>query len=87
MCEQEIELYNRDLLLKLVNIPATFDIEINPNPKDRLELSFSVGTERLAYGFEYKYGRWELEEYDVFKWMAHHNDHLSGKIKNAMTRS
>jgi hypothetical protein len=87
LCKPDIELYNRDVLLRLINIPSTFDVDINPKPKDRLELSFSVGNESLVYGFEYKNGSWESEEYDTFEWMSHHNEYLAGKIKNPMNRS
>jgi hypothetical protein len=84
--DEETDLINRQLLITLVNERSVFDKPIHPQEGDLLELSFLLKEEfgRTVYGFKYHNGKWEEEEYDVFKWMAHHKEAKHGKIKNAL---
>ena len=87
--DPQIDAMNENLLLLLLNEKNVFDTNINPLEKDRLEISFLVSPEnyeRLTYGFEYRNGKWRIELYDVFEWMSHHHDEISGKIKNPFVR-
>jgi len=79
--------YNTELLTQLLNDGNAFDIDINPKPKDRLLLSFSVAnqpntTERINYGFQYKKGKWVAIPYDVFDWAYQYQKAAKGKIIN-----
>jgi len=80
--------FNRNLLLKLLNEKDVFDIEMNPQNKDRLQLTFKPSTKShcIYYGFEYLNGKWIHSSYDWHEWQWHHDRELSGEIRNAMQK-
>lgn len=89
MVDEETELANTNLLLRLLNEGAVFDEPIHPKEGDLLSLHFRPDKDPdwdLAYGFIYHDGKWEEEGFQVFKWMAHHQEKIHGKIKNALKR-
>ena len=81
---------NRENLLQRINEPDVFDIELQPQNKDRLQISFScaVATDnRLTYGFVFNKGKWFPEEFDFLEWQWKHQEEHFGRIKNAIERS
>lgn len=83
------DLKNAILLLQLLNEQSVFDSPVEPKPRDLLQLTFTVGenNETVDYGFVYKGGRWREKKFDSFEWMYEHEEHMGGKIKNALKRS
>jgi hypothetical protein len=86
--DEATDLINREALLKRVNEQDAFDVELLPKEKDRLQLSFSCEGERnfgrLDYGFEYRDGKWEEEDYESFDWMMKHKEKQFGEINPAL---
>lgn len=82
-----IDLLNRKRLLCRVNEPDAFDCDLHPQEMDRLELHFSCpdqsGTGYIAYGFEYRGGRWVEHEYDFFDWKIKHEEEAWGGLDAA----
>jgi len=61
--EEIIERYNEETLLRLMNTPSTFDVDLNPKSSDRIQLHFTINDEEfMDYGFEYKSSKWVLKE-------------------------
>lgn len=78
-----VDLLNRDTLLKRFNEPDAFDIELQPKPKDRLQLTFKCDDSMggyITYGFAWKNGRWIEEEYDYFDWHNSFDEVQYGKL-------
>ena len=83
--EENIEKYNEDTLLRLMNTPSTFDVELNPNAGDRIQLHFTINDEQfMDYGFEYKSSKWVLQAYNPFEWDEKYDESKYGKIVNAL---
>jgi hypothetical protein len=83
--EENIEKYNEETLLRLMNTPSTFDVELNPNACDRIQLHFTINEEQfMDYGFEYKSSKWVLKEYNQFGWDEKYDESKHGKIVNAL---
>ena len=83
--EENIEKYNEEKLLRLMNTPSTFDVELNPNAGDRIQLHFTINDEQfMDYGFEYKSSKWVLKEYNQFGWDEKYDESKHGKIVNAL---
>ena len=83
------EKHNKETLLKRVNEADAFDINLNPQPKDRLQLNFITSPDRwdcLTYGFEFIEGKWIEYDYHPFEWEEHHTDESFGKIKDAVVK-
>jgi hypothetical protein len=87
--DPEIDKFNQETLLNLLNEGNAFDTEMILQEKDRLEISFTIGPPKdsfITYGFEYKNRKWQAEPFDPFGWMYQHNEEQSGKIKNPLQR-
>jgi len=87
--DPETDKFNINQLLNLLNDGNPFDTEITLQEKDRLEISFTIGswkTNIVTYGFEYSNHKWQEEPFDSLAWMYQHNEEQSGKIKNALQR-
>lgn len=88
----EDDAFNSALLLHLINEGNVFDIDLHPQNKDRLQLSFYVnkplaeyGSKHVDYGFEYIDGKWIPHEFDPFEWEWNHDEEKTGKIDKAKT--
>ena len=81
--DKDVELYNKQHLLKRVNDPSAFDVDLNPKEHDRLSLFFTVKNDQypLKYGFEYRNGKWEEEEYYDLEWQMEHERKDFGEIR------
>lgn len=86
----EDEAFNAALLLKLLNEGDVFDTDLQPQNKDRLQLSFSVsqpaeksGRQHIHYGFEYHNGQWQHQLYEPLEWESTHDEEEQGKIAHA----
>jgi hypothetical protein len=80
---------NRENLIQRLNEPDVFDVDLHPQNKDRLQVSFSCPSatyNRLTYGFVFKKGKWFPEEYDCLEWQWKHIEEHFGKMKNAIER-
>lgn len=84
--------FNRALLLRLINEGNVFDIDLRPQNKDRLQLSFYVDkpikiweSKEIHYGFQYRNGKWLPKDFDSFEWEWKHDEEKSGKIDKAGT--
>ncbi|HZG72225.1 MAG TPA: hypothetical protein VEY51_11890 [Chondromyces sp.] len=79
------DLINKETLLKRVNERDAFDVQLNPREGDRLQLTFSCqgenGIGMIHYGFEYRNGKWEEEDYEVFDWKRKHEEEDFGEVK------
>lgn len=83
--EESVHQYNQETLLGLINNPFTFDIDLKPLDKDRLQLHFTVSNdEYMDYGFEYNQGAWVIDAYSPFEWENHHSQDQLGKIVQAL---
>ena len=85
------EIRNKDILLALLNKNNCFDFEYHPHNKDRLLISLLDSTnndfdeeysESIAYGYEYKNGKWKIKDYETFEWYEKYDEILEGKIEN-----
>ena len=82
------EIRNKDILLALLNKNNCFDFEYQPQNKDRLLISLQTNAEEdfeeesIAYGFEYRNGKWKIKDYETFEWYERYDEILEGKIKN-----
>ncbi len=82
------EIRNKDILLALLNKINCFDFEYQPQNKDRLLISLQTNAEEdfeeesIAYGFEYRNGKWKIKDYETFEWYERYDEILEGKIKN-----
>ena len=88
--DEQIDFSNRKLLLKRVNEPGAFDIKLNPNNNDRLQLSFTCVNEiggMIHYGFVFENGKWVEMEYDCMEWEWHHEEIEFGKMKWALEKN
>jgi hypothetical protein len=86
---KEFDLSNRKLLLRRINEPDAFDVELRPKSGDRLQLSFFCKKNSpgyIHYGFSFRKGKWVEETYDVFGWMEHHEESETGKIESALQK-
>lgn len=71
---EKLEKYNLNTLQKILNEGNSFDVEIQHEEKDILELHFTVKTSRndlyfspyLVYAFVFRKGKWKSTEYDHF---------------------
>lgn len=78
---------NRNTLLKRLNEADAFDVDLQPQPGDRLLLSVRVGKqndETVKYGFEYSQGKWQHTDYFCFDWEQEHEVAVTGKLKNPL---
>ena len=39
-------------------------------------------SESIAYGYEYKNGKWKIKDYETFEWYEKYDGILEGKIEN-----
>jgi hypothetical protein len=75
------ERYNNKSLLILVNDPSSFDVDLKPKSKDRLQLHFTIDSVQfLDYGFEYKDNKWVSKKYHPFGWEEKYAEDKGGKI-------
>ena len=87
------EAFNAALLLKLLNQGDVFDIDLHPQNKDRLQLSFYIKhppspseSQHIHYGFEYHNGQWHPEAYEPLEWENTHDEEEQGKIAQAKAK-
>jgi hypothetical protein len=79
--DPEKDIYNQNLLLKLLNEGNVFDEPLFPINKDRLQISFDLEEKgQLNYGFLFKTNQWTIIEYDCFDWLTAHKEIKEGKI-------
>ncbi len=73
--------YNNKSLLSLINDPSSFDVDLKPKAKDRLQLHFTIDSVQfLDYGFEYKDNKWVSKKYHPFGWQEKYAEDKGGKI-------
>ena len=80
---------NEQLLLRRINEPDAFDVDLKPADGDRLQVSFKcveVADSYVHYGFSYSNGKSKKAKYDGLKWMWHHEETRFGKLQNALRR-
>lgn len=79
---------NTALLLDKLNNKNLFDQPLQFKNKDRLLISIHFKENEYAtdFGFEYKNGKWDINEFDYFGWKNEHIEIKEGKIKNALCR-
>jgi len=83
--DQETDINNRNLLLKLLNNGNVFDQPIYPVNKDLLLLSFKTKEgDHFNYGFLFQKGCWQETEYDPFVWENKHEEIKTGEIINPL---
>jgi hypothetical protein len=76
--------YNLQQLPILLNDGNVFDIDLQPQNKDRLCIHITLDAQTGAsfdYGFEYKNGKWRTCEYDFFTWYDRHDEIENGIVK------
>ena len=81
---------NEAALVNRLNEPDAFDIPINFQSKDQLEIVINNNNASIygtfTYSFEFKKNKWSAIETDPFNIMNHYDEEKSGKIKNALKR-
>lgn len=85
----QTETPSNGLVLKdKLNNENLFDQPLEFKEKDRLQISIHFKENEYAtdYGFEYKNGKWKINEFDYFDWKNNHVEIKEGKIKNAVWR-
>lgn len=81
--ERMVEM-NTAALLKRLNEPDAFDIDLSPKDNDRLLIVLTCKEHfsgEAFHGFEYKEGKWVVCEYDTFEWDFKHREEKFGKVK------
>ena len=86
----EQDLYNKEIILSLLNKKNCFDFDYTPKSKDRLLItlkstlkdSSEYGSEYIFHGFSYIGKKWKHEEFDQLEWMWKHEVEQQGDIKN-----
>ncbi len=73
--------HNKDILLKRLNEPGVFDIELSLKSKDRLQIHLCWGEEEYDYGFVFENKQWVECEYDFFDWSYNHVEAEHGTIE------
>jgi len=79
--------YNEAVLLKRLNEPDAFDVDLAPQRHDRLLVAIRTGdgpSTYQFYGFEWQRGRWVSRDYKVFDWMSEHDEVKVGKLRTAL---
>lgn len=86
--DNETDMYNREALLKRVNEPDAFDVELNPREGDFLNLYFSdeVREGTFEYGFLFKNNSWVHHTIGVFMLEREHQFDSSGDLHNALSK-
>ncbi len=81
---------NEAALVMRLNEPDAFDIPIQFQSKDQLEIVINNNNSSIygtfTYSFEFKKNKWKAIETDPFNIMNHYDEEKSGKIKNALKR-
>jgi hypothetical protein len=81
---------NEAALVKRLNEPDAFDIPLQFQSKDQLEIVINNNNSSIystfTYSFEFKKNKWKAIETDPFNIMNHYDEEKSGKIKNALKR-
>lgn len=72
---------NSTQLATRLNQPDAFDVELHPQPNDRLLLSFRTQKGTYHYGFEFQNNQWNPIDYDPFSWARHHAYGKTGCLK------
>lgn len=81
---------NLEALVSRLNEVDTFDIPLEFQPKDILEVVINNNSrthDPSHYTFKYNNGKWETTENDPFEIMNHYDEKVTGKIKNALKRN
>ena len=82
--DREIDIANRQTLLKVINQPNIVNTELRPVEGDKLALTFTTSDElQVKYGFEFVRGEWHETTFDPIKWMSQHHEEKFGRIENA----
>ncbi|MCB9192195.1 MAG: hypothetical protein H6602_11065 [Flavobacteriales bacterium] len=63
---------NSTRLQARLNEPDAFDVDLNPQPNDRLVLCFRTNQGTYHYGYEFTENQWTAIDYDPFGWEQHH---------------
>jgi len=92
-----VQAYNRSLLLERLNEHDAFDINLNPQEGDRLQLKFTCSDsgvlsiltrnrkiKKIIYGYTYRNGRWIEEPFDHLAWERRHDREKFGEIQSAL---
>ena len=82
--DPEEDAYNKDLLLQMLNECNVFDKDHGLKQRDRLQITMHLPAKsELHYGFEYRRGKWYVEDYYVIEWMWKHERKEMGVIKSS----
>lgn len=86
----QLDGYNRELLLRRLQEEDAFDVELDLQDRDRLQLTFQFSesgtsgaptTKVITYGYSWKAGRWDEEEFCPLAWQWHHDWAMSGEVQ------
>lgn len=90
------EAFNRALLLARLQEPDAFDVDLEPQEGDRLQLTFQVSgrdgagqqpPKMITYGYAWSGGRWVEERFDHHMWQWQHDRERFGELRPGMTAS
>jgi hypothetical protein len=86
------EAYNRATLLKRLNEPDVFDLDLKPKSGDRLQITFrcteadapgKARAKTITYGYAFTGEGWVEEPYNSLSWRWHHTNSAIGELRPA----
>ena len=89
--DARVDAYNRALLLQRLHEDDVFDIDLNLQNGDRLQLTFRCSepdasgrptVKRITYGYTWTAGRWTEEAFDSMEWEYSHDAAMSGELSH-----
>lgn len=87
------EAYNRATLRRRLNEPDAFDVDLNPQVGDRLQLTFRCSepdasgkarAKTVTYGYALTASGWVEEAFNSLGWQWHHDRSASGELRPAL---
>jgi hypothetical protein len=81
--EEDPNNLNKEVLLLRVKVSDTFDVDVEPKPIDRLQISIRCGDDTFDYlhnGLRYtKNRKWVEKQNDALEWPWRHEEDIYGK--------
>ncbi len=77
---------NQNTILSRINEEDAFDIPLEFQSKDILEIVLNNDVDIATYTFEYKKGKWKISAANYFEIANNYDEEQSGKIKSALKR-
>jgi hypothetical protein len=93
--DARVETYNLSMLKQRLNEADAFDVDLKPQPGDRLQLTFrcseadasgTARTKTITYGYAWTAGRWVELPFNDFEWAWHHDQESFGELRPAPSR-